>query len=73
MARDTSYVHVPEDGDICTRMVGENRYEVEKWVGDLRDGGWQAQKTMTLSELHKYLGSRKFLGEHKAWEYYRLL
>lgn len=63
--------YIPQDKDLCARRVGEDRFEVSVWRGDLPDGGWYDQRVCTTVELNKFVRSQKFLGKHGEWEYYR--
>lgn len=62
--------YVPLDGDLCTRRVREDRYEVSRWVG-YHDGKWVEQKPHTLAEVNKNVRSHPFVCRMGEWEYYR--
>ncbi len=63
--------YIPQDGDLCARRIASDRFEVTVWRGDLAQGGWHDQRTVSLVELNRFVRSQPFLGKHEDWEYYR--
>jgi hypothetical protein len=59
------------DGDVCSRELRADRYEVSVWKGSLESGSWHDLRIHSLTELNKLVGGCTRLGEASGWTYYR--